>query len=155
MSELLQLKCLSDVRKIITDIETYKARPAVQGKHPTLYSECKEGKYRTIMEVRICDYQFSIDETEVLPNATMGLSFSATWENLVLAYGLYKKKAKKKPVDIYWILSEADIPPDLAFVVDTKNSGHYFLVITKRMRVEKLRLVAYRMSVMKGGGHAL
>ena len=159
MSELLQLKCLSDVRKIISDIETYRARPAIQGKHPTLYDDRTEGKYRTVMGVRICDYQFCIDEKWVLPNPNMGLSFSATWENLIIAYGMYKKKAKTKPVDIYWVLSAADIPPGLAFIEDKENSGHYFLAVTARMRVEqlvkKLRLVAYRMSVIKGGGKIL
>ena len=48
----------------------------------------------------------------------MGLSFSATWSNLSFVYGMYAKRAKKKPIDIYWVLSEADIPPGLKFVED-------------------------------------
>lgn len=159
MADLLQLKCLSDVQKIISDIEVYLARPAIEGKHPTIYEDRAEGKFRTVMGVRICDYQFCTDEKWVLPNPKMGLSFSASWENLKFVYGLYKKRAKKKPVDIYWILSEADIPKGLAFKKDEGNSGHYFLAVTERMKVEqlveKLRFVAYRMSVMKEGGAVL
>lgn len=159
MTDLLQLKCLSDVKKLISDIEVYRARPVITGKHPTLYDERKEGKYRTVMGVRICDYQFCLDEKWVLPNPEMGLSFSATWENLKFVYGMFKKRAKKKPVDIHWILSEADIPAGLAFVSDKDNDGHYFLAVTERMLVEqlveKLKFVAFRMSVMKDGGRAL
>ncbi|MGI9280288.1 MAG: hypothetical protein ACR2PX_11775 [Endozoicomonas sp.] len=58
MSQLLQLKCLSDIRKVVSDIEVYRARPTIQGKHPTLYDERKEGRYRTVMGVRVCDFQF-------------------------------------------------------------------------------------------------
>lgn len=159
MPELLQLKCLSDVKKLISDIQTYRARPVIQGKHPTLYPDRLEGKYRTIKGVRICDYQFCIDEKWVLPNPQMGLSFSATWDNLQFVYGMFKKRAKKKPINIHWVLSEADIPPGLKFLADKENSGHYFLAVTERMHVDqlvrKLEIVAHRMSVMKGGGNAL
>lgn len=159
MSELLQLKCLSDIKKLISDIQTYRARPVIRGQHPTLYPERLEGKYRTIQGVRICDYQFCPDEKWVLPNEQMGLSFSATWDNLQFVYGMFKKRSKKKPVDIHWVLSEADIPPGLAFVADNGNSGHYFLAVTERMLVEtlvnKLEMVAHRMSVIQGGGKVL
>ena len=159
LSELLQLKCLSDVNKLISDIKTYRARPVIRGKHPTLYPERIDGKYRTVMGVRICDYQFCIDEKWVLPNPQMGLSFSATWENLQFVYGMFKKRSKKKPVDIHWVLSETDIPPGLAFMADKDNSGHYFLAVTERMHVEqlvrKLEMVAHRMSVIQGGGKIL
>ncbi len=159
MSELLQLKCLSDVNKLISDIKTYRARPVIRGQHPTLYPDRIDGKYRTIHGVRICDYQFCVDEKWVLPNAQMGLSFSATWENLQFVYGMFKKRSKKKPVDIHWVLSEADIPPGLAFVRDNDNSGHFFLAVTQKMYVEqlvkKLEMVAHRMSVMQGGGKVL
>ncbi len=159
MSELLQLKCLSDVKKLISDIQTYRARPAIRGQHPTLYPERAEGKYRTIQGVRICDYQFCIDERWVLPNPNMGLSFSATWDNLCFVFGMYKKRAKKKPVDIHWVLSEADIPHGLKFEPDKDNPGHYFLAVTEKMLVEtlvqKLEMVAYRMSVIQGGGKVL
>ncbi|WP_444920438.1 hypothetical protein ACJJID_16655 [Microbulbifer sp. CnH-101-G] len=159
MSELLQLKSLSDLQKFIAEIETYKGRPTIRGKHPTLYEERTEGRFRTVMGVRVCDFQFSSDERWVLPNPAMGLSFSATWDNLKFVYGMFKKRAKKKPVDIYWVLSEADIPPGLAFTKDTGNPGHYFLAVTERMLVEqlveKLRLVAQRMAVIEDGGRAL
>lgn len=159
MSDLLQLKCLSDVKKLIEDIQVYRARPTIRGKHPTLYPERLEGRYRTVMGVRICDYQFCVDEKWVMPNPRMGLSFSATWDNLQFVYGMFRKRTKKKPVDIHWVLSEADIPPGLAFIADEDNSGHYFLAVTERMKVEtlvqKLEYVAQRMSVIKGGGNAL
>ncbi len=159
MTELLQLKCLSDVRQLISDIKTYRARPAIRGKHPTLYPERAEGKYRTIKGVRICDYQFCIDEVWVLPNPRMGLSFSATWDNLQFVYGMFKKRAKKKPVDIHWVLSEVDIPPGLKFEADKDNSGHFFLAVNRKMHIDqlvkKLEVVAHRMSVLKGGGTVL
>jgi len=60
----------------------------------------------------------------------MGLSFSATWDNLRFVYGMFKKRSKKKPINIHWVLSEADIPKGPEFV-------------------------AFRMSVMKEGGNAL
>lgn len=159
MPELLQLKSLSDVKKLIYDIETYRARPVISGKHPTLYDVRKEGRYRTVMGIRICDYQFCPNEKWVLPNREMGLSFSATWDNLKFVYGMFKRRSKKKPVDIYWVLSELDIPPGLEFVKDESNDGHYFLAVTEKMLVEqlveKLKLVALRMSVIRDGGRAL
>lgn len=159
MPELLQLKCLSDVKKLISDIKTYKARPIIRGQHPTLFADRSDGRYRTIHGVRICDYQFSADENWVLPNPKMGLSFSATWDNLKFVYGMFKKRSKSKPIDIHWVLSEADIPPGLAFMMDEGNSGHYFLAVTEKMHVghlvKKLELVAHRMSVMQAGGNAL
>ena len=159
MSELLQLKCLSDVKKLIKDIETYRARPVIRGQHPTLYPERAEGKYRTIQGVRICDYQFSSDEKWVLPNQQMGLSFSSSWDNLQFVYGMFKKRSNKKPIDIHWILSEADIPPGLKFIADNGNKGHYFLAVTEKMHIDKLvkklEMISHRMSVMKGGGNVL
>jgi len=73
--------------------------------------------------------------------------------------GCSKKRSKKKPVDIHWVLSEADIPLGLAFVADKGNSGHYFLAVTERMLVEtlvnKLEMVSHRLSVIQGGGKVL
>ena len=107
MSELLQLKCLSDVKKLISDIQTYRARPAIRGQHPTLYPERLEGKYRTIQGVRICDYQFCPDEKWVLPNEKwdcrfllhgttcnlfMGCSKNAQRRNLLIFIGFYPKQ---------------------------------------------------------------
>ena len=66
---------------------------------------------------------------------------------------MYTNKARKKPVDIHWILSEADIPRGLKFVEDDEKEGHYFLTVTEFMRieqlVEKLKMLSYRMSIMK------
>lgn len=91
------------------------------------------------------------------------LVFSSNWDNLKFVYGMQTKKAKKKPVDIYWILSEADIPPGLEFVEDKSqpDSRHYFLAVTVKegMSVETLagclERVAYRMIIIKNRGSLL
>ncbi|AQT62370.1 hypothetical protein B0D95_09775 [Cellvibrio sp. PSBB023] len=150
-------KCLTDLKKIISELGDIKSRQIIQGNHPTLYKDKSEGKYRTVLGIRICDYRFSPDEKWVLPDNQMGLSFSATWENLKFVHGMFSKG--KKPVDVFWVLSEADIPPGLKFVEDETNQGHYFLTVTEQMLVEqlvaKLKLVSYRLSVIKGGGRAI
>jgi len=90
----MHYKCLSDLEEIIRKIKeetAFRGGPVIEGKHPTLYEERKEGKYRTVMGVRICDYKFNVDETWVLPDRQMGLSFSATWENLKFVYGMQQK----------------------------------------------------------------
>lgn len=60
---------------------------------------------------------------------------------------------KKKSVDVYWLLSEADLPPGLKFEADKDNEGHYFLTVTEKMLVEqlvtKLTFVSYRLTVIK------
>jgi len=161
MPILKQYKCLTDLSKIVSEIENLRARPTIRGKHATIYDDRVNGKYRTVMGIRICDYKFNTDETRVLYDRQMGLSFSASWDNLKFSFGMVSKKAKKKPVDVYWVLSEADIPPGLEFVEDETNSEHYFLAMTDEngMKVkelaDKLRMVAYRMSVIKGGGKCI
>ena len=75
MTELKQYKCLTDLEKIISEIKKLRARPAIRGKHPTLYEDRADGKYRTVMGIRICDYKFNTDETWILPDSQMGLSF--------------------------------------------------------------------------------
>lgn len=65
------------------------------------------------MGIRICDYRFNADETWILPDPQMGLSFSASWQNLKFVLGMQAKRAKKKPIDVFWVLSEADIPRGL------------------------------------------
>ena len=96
MAELKQFKCLTDMKKFLSELGDYKARPVIRGKHATLYEDRTDGKYRTVMGVRICDYKFSIDEKLVLPDRQMGLSFSAKWSNLEIAYGMYAKKSQEK-----------------------------------------------------------
>ena len=157
MEALKQFKCLSDLEKIVSEIRELRARPTVRGKHPTLYEERVEGKYRTVMGVRICDYRFNADETWILPDPQMGLSFSASWQNLKFVMGMQAKRAKKKPIDVFWILSKADIPEGMKFVPDERNDGHYFLAVTKEqgMSIEdlaqRLELVAQRMSIIRDG----
>ena len=87
----------------------------------------------------------------------MGLSFSATWSNLKFAHELFSRG--KKPVDVYWILSEVDLPQGLKFVADERTPGHYFLTVTERMRVEvlvsKLKFISFKLSVIKDGGRVI
>jgi len=150
---------MSELKKILSELGDWRARPTIRGKDVNLYEERLNGKYRTVMGVRICDFKFSIDEKMVLPDRQMGLSFSSTWDNMEFAFQMQLKRAKKKPVDVYWILSEADIPIGLKFVKDDKRDGHYFLTVTEPMRieqlVEKLKMISYRMSVIKDGGRAI
>jgi hypothetical protein len=157
MNELKQFKCLTDLKSIIEEVDNIRMRPTPRGEHPTIYSDRADGKYRTVMGVRICDYKFSPDEKWVLPDDQMGLSFSASWDNLKFVHKMMSRK--NKPVDIYWVLSGADIPPDMKFMPDKKSPGHYFLTVTKRMRIEdlvfNLKWVADRLSVMKDGGRAI
>lgn len=162
MEEIKQFKCITNIREVIEKIDGYRARPVGRGAHPTLYSERVNGKYRTVMGVRICDYKFSADEQWVLPDDQMGLSFSSTWKNLKGAYKLVSR-GQTKTVDVYWVLSGADIPFGMAFIEDRKPSGsakgHYFLTVTEKMKVstlvQKLKWVADRMSIIKSGGKAL
>lgn len=157
MKEVKQYKCLTDLKSIVEEVEGLRMRPTPRGEHPTIYKDRVDGKYRTVMGVRICDYKFSLDEQWVLPDPQMGLSFSSSWTNLKFVHKMMSRK--KKPVDIFWVLSEADLPKDMKFEKDDKNPDHYFLTVTNRMRVEdlvyKLKWVADRLSVIKEGGIAL
>lgn len=45
MEETKQFKSLDDLKKIISDLEGFIARPVTRGQHPTLYPEVAEGKY--------------------------------------------------------------------------------------------------------------
>ena len=81
----------------------------------------------------------------------MGLSFSCNWQHLK---GIYKLKAAKNPgksIDVYWVLEKSDLPTDLAFVQDERDTRHYFLTVTKQMTVEslvaKLKWIADRMAI--------
>ncbi|MFT7561208.1 MAG: hypothetical protein ACI93R_003133 [Flavobacteriales bacterium] len=159
MTKLKQFKCLTDLEKMLAGVDEYRARPVIRGKHATLYDERANGNYRTVMGIRICDYKFCTDERWILPHPQKGLSFSASWDNLKFVYGMFKKRAKKKPVDIHWIISETDIPPGLKFVPDESNADHYFLTVTERMLVEKLvsklKAISHRMSIIQNGGAVL
>lgn len=62
-----------------------------------------------------------------------------------------------KQVDVYWVLSGADVPTGLSFRPDLRASksakGHYLLTVNEIMKtsslVEKLKWVADRMSVIQ------
>ena len=68
-----------------------------------------------------------------------------------------------KNVDVYWVLSRADIPSGLSFQPDRRASksakGHYLLTVNERMKVsslvEKLKWIADRMSIIKDAGGSL
>lgn len=165
MTEKLQFKSRSDLKDIIDTLEKHFARPVNPGRHPTIYNEMLDGKYRTVMGVRICDYKFSNDEKWVLPDSQMGLSFSATWKNLKDVYRLVTrgkdKSGQPKTADVYWILQDSDIPQNMKFVEDSdpKKKGHYFLTVTEKMKVStlvaNLKWIADRMSIIKDGSRAL
>ena len=89
-----------------------------------------------------------------------GTFFFIYLEHLKFVHGMQSKRSKgKKSIDVYWLLSEADIPPGLKFEEDKTNSSHYFLTVTEKMLasqlVTKLRLVSYRMSVIRDGSKVL
>lgn len=165
MDEMIQFKSRTDLKAVIEKLEKHYARPANPGKHPTLYEETLDGKFRTVMGVRVCDYNFSADEKWVLPNDQAGLSFSGTWKNLKDVYRMFtrgkNKDGSEKLADIYWILDKADIPENMAFIEDRdpRKKGHYFLTVTEKMYVttlvKNLKWIADRMSVIKDGGRAI
>ncbi len=157
MKDVKHYKCLTDLKEIIQGVENRRLRPIPRGDHPTLYKDRAEGKYRTVMGVRVCDYKFSTDEKWVLPDDQMGLSFSSSWTNLKFVHKMMSRK--KKPVDVFWVFSEADIPPGMKFQPDQEKEGHHFLTVTKKMRIEELiynlKWVADRLSIIKEGGSVL
>ena len=68
-----------------------------------------------------------------------------------------------KPVDVYWVLSGADIPIGMSFQPDKRPSksakGHYLLTVTEEMKIStlvaKLKWLADRMSVIRSAEKAL
>ena len=162
MEEIHQFKCLTDLREIISQLDSYYARPVPSGSHPTLYPNRDDGPYRTVMGIRVCDYKLSFDGKWALPDDQMGLSFSSTWQHLKSAHKMVSRVAGKQ-VDVYWVLSGADIPSGMAFVPDKRPSksakGHYLLTVTEKMKistlVDKLKWVADRMSVIRSAEKVL
>lgn len=162
MEELYQFKCLTDLREVISQLDGYYARPTPRNSHPTLYPTRDDGPYKTVMGIRVCDYKLSSDCQWALPDDQMGLSFSSTWQHLKNAHKMVSRIAGK-PVDVYWVLSESDIPMGMSFQADKRSSksakGHYLLTVTEKMRVgllvEKLKWVADRMSVIRSAEKAL
>lgn len=155
-----QFKTIEDLREKIKEYEGYLARPTRELSHPTLYRKRDVQKGDIVLKgVRKNDWFFSEDGKWVLPHDQMGLSFSSNWQHLK---GVYKMKEKHNPgsaINVYWVLEKADLPGDMKFMSDKKKKGHFLLTITKPMTlaqlVKKLKLVAYRMSVIKDARKAL
>lgn len=155
-----QFKILTDLRDYIKELETNRgrllARPIASGASPVFYRQCDVPQGRELVQgIQVCDYCFSTCRKWVLPHNQMGLSFSCNWQHLK---GIYKLKAAKNPgksIDVYWVLEKSDLPSDLAFVQDERDSRHYFLTVTKQMSVEtlvaKLKWIADRMAMIKDG----
>lgn len=162
MEEIYQFKCLTDLREIINKLNSYYARPVEQGQRATLYPNRDDGQYKTVMGIRVCDYKLSIDGKWVLPDNQMGLSFSSSWRHLSKAYKMVSRSAGKQ-VDVYWVLSGADIPDGMSFQPDLRPSqsakGHFLLTVNERMKTgslaKKLKWVADRMSVIRAAGKVL
>ncbi|WP_137935854.1 hypothetical protein [Chitinivorax sp. B] len=154
MPNLNQFKTLTELSEIIQQLrgiekKLFLARPVKRGEHPTLYANATDGKYRTVCGVRVCDYQLSTDEQWVEANEQMGLSFSGDWQHLKGVHKMVSRYADA-PVDVFWVLGEANLPPGMAFKPDLAKKGHYFLAVVERMKlstlITNLELIAHRMS---------
>mgnify|MGYP000051835719 CR=1 FL=1 len=160
MEEIKQFKSVDDLKKIISELEGFIARPVKRGQHPTLYPDVSEGKYRTINGIRVVDYVLSPDGKWVYPHTQKGLSFSANWKELKRIYRLFSR-IPGKVVDVHWVLEKSDLPKNMGFVEDKdpKKKGHYFLTVTEMMPTHKLvsnlKWVADRMAIIKNAGGAL
>jgi len=155
-----QFKTINDLSAVIKEYEGMLSRPTRHLSHPTLYRTRDVGKKeRVIKGVRVKDWLLSEDEKWVLPHDQMGLSFSSSYKNLKQVYKLKERHNPGKTLNIYWILEKADIPPGLKFEPDVSKKGHYFLTVTEQMLLEKLvlklKVMAQRMSVIKGAGKTL
>lgn len=152
-----QFKTMDDLREYVKSLGEIYARPTITGEHPTLYLDHSQGKM--VHGVREKDYLFSSCKTWVIPHDQMGLSFSAHWQHLKDKFRMKSKHADGKAVNVFWILSAADVPDGLSFVPDKRESQHYFLVVTEQMTVTalaaKLSWVADRMSKISDARKAL
>ncbi|GLS26023.1 hypothetical protein [Marinibactrum halimedae] len=166
-----QFKTIEDlgdiVNKLINDHRDAKNgtlgvmfRVVVPPNKPTSYQEGHQGPYKLTEGVRVCDYKFekSTGLEWVIPDPTMGLSFSKTFSHLKSTRKMLSRHAKGKnnpgPAHIaWWILEDRDLPQGMAFTKDPKNKHHYFLAVTERMHintlVKNLQLIAYKMSIIK------
>ena len=156
MSELSQFKTLTELAEIIKQLrdlekEQFFARPVRRGGHPVLYANTIGVQFRTVCGVRVCDYQLSSDEQWVEANDQMGLSFSGDWQHLKSVHKMISRY-EKTPVDVFWLLGDANLPPGMAFKPDMAKKGHYFLAVIERMKlstlITNLELVAHRMSMI-------
>ena len=157
---ITQFKTLDDIAELIKEYEKILMRPTLKLSHPTLYRKRDAGKKEQIIKgIRVKDWFLSEDQKWVKPHNQMGLSFSASLDNLSLVYDMKKRFNPKKTINIYWVLEKADIPPGLKFVPDQKNSEHYFLTVTEPMLlatlIGKLKLLAHRMTIIRNGSKVL
>ncbi len=135
-------------------------RVVVPPNGPTNYIEGTQGRYRLVEGVRVCDYNFekATNLEWVIPDLTMGLSFSKTLSHLKNTRKMLSRHAKglnkPGPANVaWWILEGRDLPDGMQFVQDVKDKSHYFLTVTKRMHIKtlvrNLQLIAYKMTVAK------
>ncbi len=155
-----QFKTITDLSAVIKEYEGMLARPTRRLSHPTLYRRRDVGKNEKIIKgVRVKDWFLSEDERWVMPHDQMGLSFSSTYKSLKDVYRLKGRHNPGEAIDIYWVLEKADIPPGLKFVADRDKKGHYYLTVTEQILlktlVSKLKLLAYRMSVIRNAEKVL
>ncbi|MES2823236.1 MAG: hypothetical protein V4732_06530 [Pseudomonadota bacterium] len=155
-----QFKTLDDLDELIKQYEVILMRPTLKLSHPTLYRLRDAGKKEIIIKgVRVKDWCLSEDHKWVKPHNQMGLSFSATLKNLSAVYKTKQRYNPTKTINIYWVLEGADIPSGLKFVADQDSPEHYYLTATERMPlstlIQKLKLVAQRMTVIRNAGKVL
>lgn len=154
MEEIKQYKSLDDLKKVISELEGFVARPVIKGNHPTLYPEISEGKFKTVYGVRVVDYLLSSDGKWALPHKQKGLSFSTNWKELKRVHRLFSR-VPGRVIDVHWVLQGSDLPENMKFEEDfnPKKKGHCFLTITRKMPIHQLvsnlKWVANRMSVIK------
>ena len=157
-----QFRTIDDLREGIKELENILMRPTPHLSHPTLYRKRDVSKGEVIIKgVRVKDWCLSEDLKWVLPHDQMGLSFSSTFSNLKSVYKFKQKHNPGRAIHIHWVLENADIPYGLTFVQDKRpgKKAHWFLTVTDRMLVSqlvrKLKMVAHRMSIIRGGGKTL
>ena len=160
MEEIKQFKSLDDLKKIISDLEGFMARPVARGSHPTIYPDVADGQYRTVCGIRVTDYLLSNDGKWVLPHNQKGLSFSANWQELKPVYRLFAR-IPGKTMDVFWVFKDSDLPQNMRFVEDQnpKKKGHFFLTVTEQMPIHQLvfnlKWIADRMAVIKNAEKVL
>jgi hypothetical protein len=157
-----QFRTIDDLREEIKELENILMRPTPHLSHPTLYRKRDASEGEVIIKgIRVKDWYLSEDLKWVLPHDQMGLSFSATFSNLKSVYKFKQKHNPGKAIHIHWVLEKADIPDGLKFVQDKRpgKKAHWFLTVTDRIPlsqlVQKLKMVANRMSIIRDGGKVL
>ncbi|MES2825305.1 MAG: hypothetical protein V4732_17005 [Pseudomonadota bacterium] len=157
-----QFRTIDDLREEIKELENILMRPTPRLSHPTLYRKRDVSEGEVIIKgVRVKDWCLSEDLKWALPHDQMGLSFSATFSNLKSVYKFKQKHNPGNAIHIHWVLETADIPAGLKFVQDKRpgKKAHWFLTVTDRILlsqlVQKLKMVANRMSIIRDGGKIL